>query len=179
MFGLGALELLIIGSSLAAISRADWHARLDRRAGAGLCARLFVDRDCAADFRGRARPWAAPALSMLLFEDIMIVPIIFILGAAGARRARRWLGRPCRDIVAGPGFVIAILLVAGRLALPRLFGARPRAPRTPNCSSPLHFLGGDRREALPQVRSACRQIRRRADRGAADRRDRIITPKSK
>ena len=67
------------------------------------------------------------AFAMLLFEDLALVPIIFLLGA---------LGGGARDFgamgqVLGLGMlVVAILLVAGRIILPRVFAqaARTRSP---------------------------------------------------
>ena len=67
------------------------------------------------------------AFAMLLFEDLALVPIIFLLGA---------LGGGARDFgamgqVLGLGMlVVAVLLVAGRIILPRVFAqaARTRSP---------------------------------------------------
>lgn len=69
------------------------------------------------------------ALAMLLFEDLAIVPIIFVLGALAPQAgADSW-----SDLVTvlwQGGLVIVGMLVLGRLFLPRLFGqaARTKSP---------------------------------------------------
>ncbi len=77
---------------------------------------------------GTQTPVGRASLGMLLFEDIAIVPIIFLLGAlaphAGdgtdALLATLWQG----------ALVVLVLLVVGRVALPRLFAqaARTKSP---------------------------------------------------
>lgn len=69
------------------------------------------------------------ALAMLLFEDLAIVPIIFVLGALAPYAGdNKW-----DEIVTvfwQGGLVIAGMLVLGRFLLPRLFGqaARTKSP---------------------------------------------------
>ena len=69
------------------------------------------------------------ALAMLLFEDLAIVPIIFVLGALAPQAgADSW-----SDLVTvlwQGGLVIVGMLVLGRFFLPRLFGqaARTKSP---------------------------------------------------
>ena len=69
------------------------------------------------------------ALSMLLFEDIMIVPIIFILGALAPNAQADGVSGLVATLWQG-GLVVAALLVIGRFALPRLFSqaARTKSP---------------------------------------------------
>ncbi len=67
------------------------------------------------------------AFAMLLFEDLALVPIIFLLGALGP--GGRDLG--AMGQVLGLGIlVVAALLIAGRIILPRVFAqaARTRSP---------------------------------------------------
>ena len=65
---------------------------------------------------------------MLLFEDIMIVPIIFILGALAPSAAGGGVQELTTTLLHG-GLVVLLLLVVGRFALPRLFS---QAARTKN-----------------------------------------------
>lgn len=141
VFGLGALELLIIGSSLAAFlgltGMLDWTAAL--ALGFALA---FSSTAIVLPISGTRTPVGRAALSMLLFEDIMIVPIIFILGAlAPAAQGDGWAG--LAETLWQGGLVIAILLVAGRLALPRLFAqaARTKNPELFLAASLLVVIG--------------------------------------
>ncbi|WP_197470524.1 cation:proton antiporter, partial [Erythrobacter sp. HI0019] len=85
VFGLGAMELLVIGSSLAiALSMMGqfWTGAL--ALGFALA---FSSTAIVLPIAGTHSPVGRAALSMLLFEDIMIVPIIFILGAMAPNAA--------------------------------------------------------------------------------------------
>lgn len=69
------------------------------------------------------------ALAMLLFEDLAIVPIIFVLGAlAPTAGDSSWEGLV--TVLWQGGLVIVAMLVLGRFLLPRLFGqaARTKSP---------------------------------------------------
>ena len=74
-------------------------------------------------------PVGKAALAMLLFEDMALVPIIFLLGAMGRGEAAQDAGEFVRTLWLG-GFVILVLLVAGRFLLPSLFAqaARTKSP---------------------------------------------------
>src|SRR5690606_28568588 len=74
-------------------------------------------------------PVGRAALAMLLFEDIAIVPIIFLLGALAPIPDEAMVGGFVEALVFG-GLVIVALLVFGRLLLPRLFAqaARTKSP---------------------------------------------------
>ena len=141
VFGLGALELIIIGSSLAAFlgltGMLDWTAAL--ALGFALA---FSSTAIVLPISGTRTPVGRAALSMLLFEDIMIVPIIFILGAlAPTAQGDGWAG--LADTLWQGGLVIAVLLVAGRVALPRLFAqaARTKNPELFLAASLLVVIG--------------------------------------
>jgi CPA2 family monovalent cation:H+ antiporter-2 len=128
VFGLGALEVLIIGSSLAALfwltGILDWKAAL--ALGFALA---FSSTGIVLPISGTRTPVGRAALSMLLFEDIMVVPIIFILGAlAPNATSEGWEG--LIETLWQGGLVIAVLLVVGRFALPHLFAqaARTKSP---------------------------------------------------
>jgi CPA2 family monovalent cation:H+ antiporter-2 len=69
------------------------------------------------------------ALAMLLFEDLAIVPIIFVLGALAPQAGdSSWEG--LFTVLWQGSLVIAAMLVIGRFLLPRLFGqaARTKSP---------------------------------------------------
>jgi CPA2 family monovalent cation:H+ antiporter-2 len=148
VFGLGALELIIIGSSLAAFLGLSgilgWTAAL--ALGFALA---FSSTAIVLPISGTRTPVGRAALSMLLFEDIMIVPIIFILGAlAPNARSEGWEG--LIDTLWQGGLVIAVLLVVGRFALPRLFAqaARTKNPELFLAASLLVVIGASLATAL-------------------------------
>ena len=148
VFGLGALELLIIGSSLAALfgltGMLGWTAAL--ALGFALA---FSSTAIVLPISGTRTPVGRAALSMLLFEDIMIVPIIFILGAlAPNAQGEGWEGL-VTTLWQG-GLVIAILLVVGRVALPRLFAqaARTKNPELFLAATLLVVIGASLATAL-------------------------------
>jgi len=141
VFGLGALELLIIGSSLAGFlgltGMLDWTGAL--ALGFALA---FSSTAIVLPISGTRTPVGRAALSMLLFEDIMIVPIIFILGALAPKaQGDGWAG--LADTLWQGGLVIAILLVVGRFALPPLFAqaARTKNPELFLAASLLVVIG--------------------------------------
>ncbi|WP_209347902.1 cation:proton antiporter [Pontixanthobacter sp. CEM42] len=140
VFGLGALELLIIGTSLAvvlAMMGQYWTGAM----ALGL-ALAFSSTAIVLPISGTTSPVGRAALSMLLFEDIMIVPIIFILGALGpAAQDGGWEGLV--EILWQGGLVVFALLVLGRIALPRLFAqaARTKSPELFLAASLLVVIG--------------------------------------
>ncbi|MEO1647698.1 MAG: cation:proton antiporter, partial [Pseudomonadota bacterium] len=80
VFGLGSLEILIIGSCGAAFLY--FASGMDRTGALALgFALAFSSTAIVLPISGTRSPVGRAALSMLLFEDIMIVPIIFILAA--------------------------------------------------------------------------------------------------
>ena len=148
VFGLGALELLIIGSSLAAflgvVGSLDWTGAL--ALGFALA---FSSTAIVLPISGTRTPVGRAALSMLLFEDIMIVPIIFILGALAPNASADGWGGLAETLWQG-GLVIAVLLVVGRFALPRLFSqaARTKSPELFLAASLLVVIGASLATAL-------------------------------
>lgn len=118
LFGAGALiglVLLLLGNSLPTALALGLALALSSTA---LVLRI-------ADTR---TPVGRAALGTLLFEDIALVPIIFLLGAmgrtGGAEGADIW-----QTLMVG-GFTVALLMVGGRLFLPTLFAqaARTKSP---------------------------------------------------
>ena len=69
------------------------------------------------------------AFSMLLFEDLAIVPIIFLLGALAPQAGGGSWGALLTTLWQG-GLVVGVMLLIGRFVLPALFGqaARTKSP---------------------------------------------------
>jgi CPA2 family monovalent cation:H+ antiporter-2 len=132
VFGLGALELLVISTLLAAflsMMGQYWTGAI----GLGLALALSSTA-LVLPMTGTQTPVGRAALSMLLFEDIAIVPIIFMLGALAPYAQADGLNGLFDTIWQGLLVVIAMMVI-GRFALPRLFA---QAART---KSPEVFLG--------------------------------------
>lgn len=77
---------------------------------------------------GTQGPVGRSALAMLLFEDLAIVPIIFLLGALAPSAGASGLG--FGSTVAAGALTVAALLLGGRRLLPPLFAqaARTKSP---------------------------------------------------
>jgi monovalent cation:H+ antiporter-2, CPA2 family len=148
VFGLGALEVLISGSALALFVGVAGGMPVAAALALGF-ALAFSSTAIVLPISGTRTPVGRAALSMLLFEDIMIVPIIFILGALAPNAADDgWTGM-ITTLWQG-GLVIAVLLVVGRLALPRLFAqaARTKSPELFLAASLLVVIGASLATAL-------------------------------
>ena len=141
VFGLGSLELLIIGSVSAVFF--SYFSGMSTTAALALgFALAFSSTAIVLPISGTKSPVGRAALSMLLFEDIMIVPIIFILGALAPNAAEGGVSSLTNTLVQG-GLVILVLLVVGRFALPRLFSqaARTKSPELFLAASLLVVIG--------------------------------------
>jgi len=141
VFGLGSLELLIIGSISAAFF--GQYSGMSTTAALALgFALAFSSTAIVLPIAGTRSPVGRAALSMLLFEDIMIVPIIFILGALAPTAAADGVEGLTSTLVSG-GVVIIVLLVVGRFALPRLFSqaARTKSPELFLAATMLVVIG--------------------------------------
>lgn len=141
VFGLGSLELLIIGS----VGAAFFAFASDMNTTAALAlgfALAFSSTAIVLPISGTKSPVGRAALSMLLFEDIMIVPIIFVLGAISPVATEDGVENITNTLLYG-GLVIMVLLVVGRLALPKLFGqaARTKSPELFLAASLLVVIG--------------------------------------
>lgn len=128
VFGVGAAELLasglIIGSVLYLLGQNSAGAL-----GLGLALALSSTA-LVLPMSGTKSPVGRAALAMLLFEDVAIVPIIFLLGAISpAITADGGWDDLGRTLLLG-GAVIIGMLVLGRLILPRIFAqaARTKSP---------------------------------------------------
>ncbi|MCV0382014.1 MAG: cation:proton antiporter [Erythrobacter sp.] len=140
VFGLGAAEVLIIGSSLAivmAMMGQFWTGAI----GLGF-ALAFSSTAIVLPISGTASPVGRAALSMLLFEDIMIVPIIFLLGAMAPNAASSGWEGLAETLGIGVA-VVAVMMVGGRFFLPRLFAqaARTKSPELFLAASMLVVIG--------------------------------------
>lgn len=127
VFGLGAKELL--GSALLiALALAAMGNSLSTAAALGLALALSSTA-LVLRIADQNTPVGRAALAMLLFEDIALVPILFLLGALGREGDGNDLGALLRTLGLGAA-VIAVLLVGGRLVLPKLFdqAARTKSP---------------------------------------------------
>ncbi|WP_159871001.1 cation:proton antiporter [Novosphingobium sp. 9U] len=126
VFGLGSLELLGIGAAITGVLALVGHSL-----GGALALGLALALSSTAlvlKITSTATPVGRAALAMLLFEDIALVPIIFLLGAMGPNAES---GFSAIAGTIGLGFaVVAALLVGGRFVLPPLFAqaARTKSP---------------------------------------------------
>ena len=122
VFGIGAAELflgaLLIGGGLIATGTAPSSAVVLGFALAMSSTALVLP------IAGTSSPVGKAAFAMLLFEDLALVPLLFLLGSAGAGAAS------LADVVWKGALVIAAMLVAGRVLLPPLFAqaARTKSP---------------------------------------------------
>ena len=126
VFGVGAAELF----GCAAIIGIGLHLAGQSLAGSvalGLALALSSTA-LVIPLVGTHTPVGRSALSMLLFEDLALVPIVFALGAM-APQASAGVGSLVYTLLLG-AVVAAAMLVLGRILLPRLFGqaARTKSP---------------------------------------------------
>ncbi len=128
VFGVGAAELtisaLIIGFVLYLIGQNSAGAL-----GLGLALALSSTA-LVLPMSGTKSPVGRAALAMLLFEDVAIVPIIFLLGALAPSYASGSSWEEMINTLVIGGAVVIGMLVLGRLLLPRIFAqaARTKSP---------------------------------------------------
>ncbi|MFM5907052.1 MAG: cation:proton antiporter [Novosphingobium sp.] len=127
VFGLGALEL-IIGALLIGVVLLLLGNSLTTALALGLALALSSTA-LVLKITDTRTPVGKAALSMLLFEDIALVPIIFLLGAMGRGGDAQGGADILRTLWLG-GLTVGLLMVAGRLFLPTLFAqaARTKSP---------------------------------------------------
>ncbi|MBC2777862.1 cation:proton antiporter domain-containing protein [Parasphingopyxis marina] len=126
VFGIGAAELIICGVLIAGALYAMGQNSVGAL-GLGLALALSSTA-LVLPMSGTKSPVGRAALGMLLFEDVAIVPIIFLLGAM-APTAGAGLADLGQTLLYGVATVLA-MLVGGRILLPRLFAqaARTKSP---------------------------------------------------
>ena len=140
VFGLGALELVVISGLLTAflaMMGQYWTGAL----GLGLALALSSTA-LVLPIAGTHTAVGRAALAMLLFEDIAIVPIIFMLGALAPYAGSEGMEGLFQTVWVGV-LVVAAMMVIGRLALPRLFAqaARTKSPELFLAASLLVVIG--------------------------------------
>ncbi|WP_338468027.1 cation:proton antiporter [Novosphingobium sp. ZN18A2] len=127
VFGLGAAELLGSAAIMAAVLMMLGEYTVGAVA-LGLALALSSTA-LVLPIAGVQSAVGRASLSMLLFEDIALVPIVFLLGALGPAAAAE--GAPSlTDTLVGGLLVVLAMLVFGRVLLPRLFAqaARTKSP---------------------------------------------------
>ncbi len=127
VFGGGAMELLVAGS-LIAFALSLMGQPLGGALGLGL-ALAMSSTALVLPITGTQSPVGKAALATLLFEDIALVPAIFLLGALAPHAGGDSWSALGQTLALGT-LVVALLLVLGRLLLPRLFAqaARTKSP---------------------------------------------------
>jgi CPA2 family monovalent cation:H+ antiporter-2 len=127
VFGVGAAELLVsaavIGLALHLMMGQSWAGSTALGLALALSSTAIV-----LPLVGTTTPVGRSALAMLLFEDVAIVPIIFLLGALAPYAQAEGVGGLASTLTLG-ALTIALMLVLGRFLLPRLFA---QAARTKN-----------------------------------------------
>jgi monovalent cation:H+ antiporter-2, CPA2 family len=128
VFGVGAAQLLGAGVIIAGGLLMAGYG-LTAAAGIGIALALSSTA-LVLPISGTKSAVGQSALAMLLFEDLAIVPIIFVLAALAPQAGG---GDVWEDVIRAlwqGGLVIVAMLVLGRFLLPRLFGqaARTKSP---------------------------------------------------
>ncbi|MFN3475282.1 MAG: cation:proton antiporter [Blastomonas sp.] len=126
VFGVGLAELslsaLLIGFALYLVGQ-----NMSGAIGLGLALALSSTA-LVLPISGTTSPVGRAALAMCLFEDVAIVPIIFLLGALAPIAGSDAVGDLTQTLVLGVLTVLGMLLL-GRLILPKMFA---QAARTKN-----------------------------------------------
>jgi monovalent cation:H+ antiporter-2, CPA2 family len=126
VFGFGAAEMIGAGTLIAA---ALWAFGESPGAAIGLGLALALSSTALVlPIAGTTGAVGRLAFAMLLFEDLALVPIIFLLGALGNGAGGGWEDFAHTAML---GLVtVAAMLVLGRFLLPRLFAqaARTKSP---------------------------------------------------
>jgi CPA2 family monovalent cation:H+ antiporter-2 len=122
VFGIGAAELF---SGAALIGCAIYVMGQPPQSAIALGFALAMSSTALVlPIAGTTSPVGKAALAMLLFEDLALVPLLFLFGTAAAGAATGLF-----DVMWKGALVIAGLLLVGRLVLPHLFA---QAARTKN-----------------------------------------------
>jgi len=127
VFGAGAAELLVSAAILAA---GLYFSGQSAPGAIGLGLALALSSTAIVlPLVGTQGPVARSSLAMLLFEDLALVPIVFLLGAMAPRAGGDAVGSLIATLIIG-GFTAIAMLFLGRLLLPPLFAqaARTKSP---------------------------------------------------
>jgi CPA2 family monovalent cation:H+ antiporter-2 len=127
VFGVGAAELFVSAALIGFgvhFTGESWGGALALGLALALSSTAIV-----LPLVGTESPVGRSALAMLLFEDLAIVPIIFLLGALAPHAANAGFGGLANTLLLG-ALVVLAMLVLGRFLLPRLFAqaARTKSP---------------------------------------------------
>ncbi len=128
VFGVGAAQLLGAGIIIALGLYLSGYG-LTAAAGIGIALALSSTA-LVLPIAGTKSAVGQSALAMLLFEDLAIVPIIFVLAALAPQVGGAGVWDDVVRALWQGGLVIIAMLVLGRFLLPRLFGqaARTKSP---------------------------------------------------
>ncbi len=127
VFGTGAAQLigsgLLIGLGLYLVGQASTGA-----AALGIALALSSTA-LVLPIAGTSSPVGRSAFAMLLFEDLALVPIIFVLAALAPSAAGEGLANIVGVLGRG-ALTVAVIFIGGRFLLPRLFAqaARTKSP---------------------------------------------------
>ncbi|MFC3580677.1 cation:proton antiporter domain-containing protein [Sphingomonas hylomeconis] len=135
VFGTGAAQLLasgaLIGLGLYCYERVSVDATILGFAGAAALgiALALSSTALVLPIAGTTSPVGRSAFAMLLFEDLALVPIIFVLAALAPASAGDGLANVLGVLGRG-ALTVAIIFIGGRLLLPKLFAqaARTKSP---------------------------------------------------
>lgn len=128
VFGVGAAQLLGAGIIIALGLLAAGYG-LTAAAGIGIALALSSTA-LVLPISGTKSAVGQSALAMLLFEDLAIVPIIFVLAALAPQTGSGDVWADVTRVLWQGALMIVVMLVLGRFLLPRLFGqaARTKSP---------------------------------------------------
>ena len=121
VFGIGAAELLVTASIFGAVLLAivGWETKSAAALGLALA---MSSTALVLPISGTHSPVGRAALSMLLFEDVALVPMLFVFGTVGGAD----VDGLTRVAISG-GIAVVAILVVGRFLLPPLFAQAARA----------------------------------------------------
>lgn len=127
VFGVGAAELLGGGLIIAA---GLWIAGQPPAPAIGLGLALALSSTALVlPIAGPDTPVGRAAFSMLLFEDLALVPIVFLLGAIAPNAQGSGMTTMVQTLALG-GVTVIAMLIAGRFIMPHIFAqaARTKSP---------------------------------------------------
>ena len=122
VFGIGAAEMLLIAALIGgALALFGWPLQ----SAAWLALALAMSSTALVlPISGTQSPVGRASLSMLLFEDLALVPMLFLIGAAGGAATSSL----SRVAIEGTLVILAILVI-GRFILPALFAQAARSKK--------------------------------------------------
>jgi CPA2 family monovalent cation:H+ antiporter-2 len=122
VFGIGAAEMLLIAALIGgALALFGWPIQSAAWLGLALA---MSSTALVLPISGTQGPVGRAALAMLLFEDLALVPMLFLIGATSGAAASS-LG----EVALRGSLVILAILVIGRFILPHLFAQAARSKK--------------------------------------------------